>query len=132
MRPRTIWRLAIVGMGAAILVGPATALRAQPNPSERDKLSGWPYQSGASQTVGTYPGTLICMDAATPGTKPTPCGQYGLRFEGKTRVFPLIAGTPEVEKQIRSDVMRDKNVLVVGVEIPETGQIMASGISRRK
>jgi hypothetical protein len=133
MRPMTILRLMLLGVSAAILVGRTTvASGQQPPASERDSLSDWRYQEGASQTVGSITGTLVCMDAATPGTKATRCAQYGLRPQGKTRIFPLIAGTPEVEKQVRSDAMTNKSVLVVGVEIPETGQIMASGVSLAK
>jgi hypothetical protein len=127
MRVRAI--RAGVGMAAGVallIVSPAT-VRADEPASERDTLSDWRYQSGASQSVATLPGTLVCT---SEGQKP--CAKFGLRVEGQTRVRPLIPGTPEVEKQIQADALRNQPVLVVGIEIPETGEVMVSGISPNK
>ena len=132
MRATAILRVSAVGAGVLILLAQATSVDAQPEPVERDALSGWSAQSGASQTVGTYTGTLVCMSETTPGAKAAPCAQFGLRVEGHSKVHPLIPGTPEVEKQIQSAALRDKMVLLVGVQIPETGQIMASGVSPKQ
>ncbi len=132
MQRRAILWVSVVALGAALLVTHATTGNAQKNPSERDALSGWRFQSGSSQTVGTFSGTLVCMSDATPSAKAGSCPQYGLRIVGKTQVRPLLPGTPEVEKQILSGAMTDKPVLIVGVDIPETGQILVSGVTPQK
>jgi hypothetical protein len=119
--------LVIAGMGAA--AHGADAPKPAP-PGANLALSK--FYVGPLGHQGTFPGKLLCLccDLMPDTGKPKTCDVNGhhhvLLVEGD--LHPLIAGTEEVTKQINSNELHDKQVVVTGNYYPATGIIFVDKI----
>jgi len=92
------------------------------------------FYTGPLGHRGVFGGKLLCLccDLAPKSDKPRNCDEHGhhnvLFVEDETMLHPLLAGTEEVEKQINSNELHGKHVLVRGNYYPTTGYILVEKI----
>ncbi len=90
------------------------------------------FYSGFLTHEGMFSGKLLCLccDLMPDTGKPKTCDAHGhhhvLLVEGD--LFPLIAGTEETTKQINSDELHGKQVIVTGKYYATTGFILVDNI----
>jgi hypothetical protein len=127
-------RLAILVVTLAI-VGTAGGARGAetPNTGPPDAShSLGKFYAGPLGHTGAFPGKLLCLccDLMPDTGKPKTCDAHGhhhvLLVDGDIHV--LVAGTAEVTKQINSDELHGKNVVVTGNYYPATGFIFVDNI----
>jgi hypothetical protein len=109
---------------------------AQPQPGSI--LSMTRVYGGAGAQIGDFPGKLVCLRC---DLKPGPgamsqCEKLGhrhaLSMDSDWMIHPLLAGTEQVQKQINSGELHDKEVTVHGKYYPATGAILVDRIAEKK
>ncbi len=92
------------------------------------------FYSGQLGHTGRFPGKLLCLccDLMPDSGKAKSCDknnhQAVLSIDEDGSLHPLIAGTAEVAKQMDSDALHGKQVVVTGNYYPSTGLIFANKI----
>lgn len=93
------------------------------------------FYAGPVGHTGAFPGKLLCLccDLMPDTGKAKTCDAHGhhhvLLVDGE--LHPLVAGTEEVTKQINSNELHGKDVVVTGNYYPATGFIFVDGIQVR-
>ncbi len=114
-------------LGSFIAMGAADA----PSGSNPELLT---FYSGGLGHVGRFRGKLLCLccDLMPDKEKAKSCDrnnhQAVLSVAEDGSLHPLIAGTAEVTKQINSDALHGKQVVVSGKYYPSTGLIFVGSI----
>ncbi len=137
MKRRHICSLAAAAIALVALAGHALAAGEEQHPASAQSatLSMARFYHGASQRVGDFPGTLVCLRC---DLKPGPgamrqCEEEGhrhaLSMESDGMIHPLLAGTPDVLEQINSGALHGKAVTVHGKYYPSTGAILVDRIA---
>jgi hypothetical protein len=92
------------------------------------------FYSGPLGHTGQFRGKLLCLccDLMPASGKAKSCDKNGhqsvLSIEEDGSLHPLVAGTAEVTKQMNSDALHGKQVVVSGNYYPSTGLIFVNKI----
>lgn len=87
--------------------------------------------------VGEFPGMLVRLSCKSNGSAdPRAQGErmqedYALVIQGDDIVHPLLPGTDEARRELRSAALRGTDVTVHGKYYPSTGMIFASRVAER-
>jgi hypothetical protein len=133
MKP--LGRTVVTALAAVVIVSVGARVRAadteRPAPPGSN-LSFTKFYTGPVGRQGKFPGKLLCLccDLMPNKDAAKPCDVNGhhnvlLLDDG---LHPLIAGTEEVTKQINSNELHDKQVIVSGNYYPATGIIFVDKI----
>ena len=125
----------VVGLSLLLLtaLGSFRAVGAADKPAE-SSLDIHSFYSGPVGHVGKFRGKLLCLccDLTPDAGKPKNCDKNGhqsvLSLEDDGSLHPLVAGTAEVTKQMNSDALHGKQVVVSGNYYPSTGLIFVNKI----
>jgi len=98
-----------------------------------DQGMNW-YYTGFGTQVGQFPGRLVCVHTdkamidATGQEGEASHGIFVLSMNQGTMDHPIIPGTSQVKRELRSDHFLNKRVVVQGDYNRDTGMILASRI----
>jgi len=91
------------------------------------------FYTGPLETVGTFPGKLLCLRCNLAHGSAAECAKEGhrhvLSMEDGSMIHPLLAGTEEIFKQLNSNELHNKKVKVDGKYYSSTGAILVNRIA---
>jgi len=134
------WRLSItVTAGALVLAGAIGSARSADQPATAPEtgaslLATARFFTGSVGNGGHFPGKLVCLrcDINPSSESRAQCQKDGhrhaLQIQGDPLLHPLLEVSDAVLKQVNSDTLHDKEVVVTGTYYPATGAILVSGI----
>lgn len=144
--PAAIGRRAVVGAQGDVMKRIATtiavalalstaAFAADLNSAARESgLSLSQFYTGPIAGIGTFRGKLVCLccDLGQEARAAAECDKNGhhhaLSVDGDAMIHPLITGGELAAKQVNSDDLRGKEVLVTGKYYPSVGFIFVESI----
>src|SRR5262249_22573486 len=134
------WRSSIVVTAGALLLASASGIaRSADQPpaapaTDASLLATARFFTGSVGHTGQFPGKLVCLrcDLNPSSEAKAQCEKEGhrhaLQIQGDPLLHPLLGVSEDILKQINSDAMHDKQVLVTGTYYPATGAVLVSAI----